>query len=483
MSDPFVIWTMRRTGGTAFTSLLMTLSEHKGLQHEPLNPDRKLGSITRDWTTHKDPARLMRDMDAALAERPLIKHCYELVPREVSLALIKSASARGYRHIVLDRQAEVDRILSLELAKITGAWGAQAAEGIYAEIETGQRQLDPIDIGKACDHMRACATLRRWLADTFDTTQHTPLLVYFEEIYDSFEAGRRTVEELLACLGIDPRAQPKYEAFLKEALTGQAQNSRNIAHAVPNIDALRAALEETHVTDGFRFEEAVRSVPASAPTRTRPPENGLIIDIGAGKGDNAGFYLAKGFSVLAVCHEAENRLAIEARFAEEIAAGHLRAVQADLGKSGAPDPLLETAIEKYGPPRYVKIEGRGSELDIITGLSGQHGLPAFLSVQLNMDWKAILARLMALGYADFQLVRQGANHLDAPPNPAREGRYVPMQFTGGMSGCFGRDLPPERWLDRDAFTEEITIVQARQQEAKALGKKAGWYHIHARLPH
>ncbi|WP_299694787.1 hypothetical protein [uncultured Tateyamaria sp.] len=486
MSDPFVIWTMRRTGGTTFTSLLTTLSEHPGTQHEPFNPDRKFGQITRDWTDHKDPTRLMDGLDKALADRPLIKHCYELVPEMVNMALIKAASARGYRHIVLDRGAEVDRIISLELAKVTGAWGAQEATGIYTEIAQGHRTLEPVDIDQACNHMTACAALRRWLASQFDAALHTPLLVYFEEIYGDFETGRRTIEEVLACLGIVPDDHPQYEALLIEALTEKAQNSQSIAGAVPNMDALRTRLEQVYASEGFRFEQATRShVPAPAvtpaPTQDTAPQSGLIIDVGAGMGDDAAFYLAKGFSVLAVPHDVEEAAAIKLRLSDEITAGRLLVTQTDLSPTGSPRPLIDEATAKYGLPHYVKVEAPGGERDLVTGITGDHGLPANLSFQVNGDWEHILLHMAELGYQKFQIVRQGAKHLDPPPHPAREGRHVPMRFTAAMSGCFGRELAPENWMDLDAFVQHVVVVQTRREEARALGQKPGWHDIHCRL--
>jgi len=482
MSDPFVIWTMRRTGGTTFTSLLTTLSEHPGTEHEPFNPDRKFGDITQNWITQQNPEALMNGLDKVLASRPLIKHCYELVPEMVSLALLKATSERGYRHIVLDREAEIDRIISLELAKITGAWGVAEAADTYAKIENGELCLDPIDIGEACGHMTACAALRRWLASQFDTNKHTPLLVYFEEIYSDFEAGRHTIEELLTCLGITPGAHPQYEALLSEALTEKSQNSQSIAHAVPNMDALRDALQETYANEGFRFEQATRSTPPARPSEQPHPKTGLIIDLGAGMGDDTAFYLAKGFSVLAIPHTAEDAAAIEARCADEIAAGHLLVTQADLSPTGTPRSLLDDAIAAYGPPHYIKVKSLGSEHDMLTGLTGAYGLPPYLSFPINADWKAIITLLSDLGYTEFQIVRQGAKHLAPPPRPAREGHYVPIHFTAAMSGCFGRELAPENWMDQEDFIRHVVTVQTRREEARALGHKPGWHDIHCHRP-
>lgn len=486
MSDPFIVWTMRRTGGTTLMSLLTELSEHPGTQHEPFNPDRKFGHVTRAWTEDGNAAALNKGMDDALADPKLIKHCYELVPEVVNIALIRAASDRGYRHIVLDRQDEVDRITSLELAKITGAWGADEAASIYAEIKRGTREVPPVNVEDARDHMIACADLRRWLAARLGEDNRVPLLVYFEEIYGDQTSGRRTVEELLDCLGITPGKHPRYQEILREALTEKSQNSQSIAHAVPNIEALRETLQTVYETEGYRFERARRVAPKSPPAamEDQVPElpELLVLDLHAGVGENTAFYLAKGFKVLAVTATRGEAEALRAQLGPQIDAGVLTVIRSDLSATGQSKPLIDNISAKFGRPHYARVTGPKGITDLIAGLTGVAGLPPNLSFPLNpVDWEANIAHLAGLGYETFQIVRQGAKHLPPPPKPAREGRYVPVEFTATMSGTFGRELPPEAWHGLGDFREHVTIVQARREEARAAGRPPGWYDIHCRL--
>lgn len=482
MSDPFIIWTMRRTGGTTFSALLMELSEHPGAQHEPFNPDRNFGWVTESWIEKGDPELLMDGLDQVLANRPLIKHCYELVPEALNIALIEAASARGYRHIVLDRQAEVDRILSLELAKITGAWGAEDAAEIYAKIEAGTRKLAPVNIKDAVGHMLSCAQLRRKLAAQFDSAGQTPLLVYFEEIYGAFETGRKTIETLLSFLEIQTSSHPQFESLLSKALLEKNQNSRSIAPAVPNIAELRDALEIAHARDGFRFETATRSQP-HPDTDAAPDRSGVIIDVSADPGDDTGYYLTKGFDVICLEQTATGLHALEARFGEEIRNGRVLVNQAQLGPRDDANPVISELITAYGRPYYVKIESNGGERALIAGLAalGAEDLPPYLSFQVNPDWEANLDMLSALGYSAFQLIRQGAAHLPAQPVPSREGRYALTEFTATMSGCFGRDLPLDGWGPLAEFHGTVRLVQAEKHALRTAGRDPGWHDIHCRL--
>ncbi|WP_425102313.1 hypothetical protein [Tropicibacter sp. S64] len=241
MSFPYIIWTMQRTGGTTLATLLAELSEHPGVQHEPFNQDRKFGHVVTHW---QDQEKLRSELEEALAARPVIKHCHELMPHVLNATLMEVSIALGYRHIVLERGAEVDRILSLELAKITGAWGSDQAKRIYRRIEAGDIEVEPIDIPRALAHMRLCAERRAVLEGLFDAHGQSPYRVRFEDVYTDPAAGRGLVEDLLGFLGIDYAARGDFDALVTEALLKKGQNSVRVADAVPNYAEARLRLTD-----------------------------------------------------------------------------------------------------------------------------------------------------------------------------------------------------------------------------------------------
>lgn len=243
MSDPFVIWTLRRTGGTTLTTLLEGLTQHPSVSHEPFNRQRDFGSVTSDWLERGDPAHLRAGIAEALAERPVIKHCYEIMPPEVNAALMEVSTEKGYRHIILDRRLETDRILSLALAEITGAWGNKGAKEIYPEIMAGKRAVDPIDIEAALTHLRKGRQRRQGIRDLFGRVGQKPYVIYFEDIYSDPKVGRAKVMALLSFLRVDLTRYPDYDAKLTDALMHRSQNSARILSLVPNIDVAREALE------------------------------------------------------------------------------------------------------------------------------------------------------------------------------------------------------------------------------------------------
>ena len=234
---------MRRTGGTTLASLLSALSEHRGVEHEPFNSERMYGNISEAFAQTLDVVQLRADLQSCLAKRPVIKHCYELMSYAFNEVLFEVSTALGYRHIILDRRSETERILSLELAHLTGAWGGEAARKIYPAIETGEMALQPINMQRAERQMRLCNTRRQELAQMTGDALIEPFVVYFEDVYSDPVAGRALIERLLAFLGIRPEEHPDYEHLVSDALLQRGQNSARILQAVPDVDMAVKKLE------------------------------------------------------------------------------------------------------------------------------------------------------------------------------------------------------------------------------------------------
>lgn len=246
MSDPYVIWTMRRTGGTTLAGLLNGLSEHPGVQHEPFNAERVFGHVSQAFLENGDLEQLRSDLMDCLAPRPVIKHCYELTSEAFNRVFLEVTTQLGYRHIVLDRRSEVDRIVSLELAHLTGAWGGEGAKKIYPAIEAGEVILKPINLKRALNQMELCHTRRQQLAQITAATDPAPFVVYFEDVYTDPQEGRALIERLLAFLGIRPEDHADYTRRINDALLRRGQNTARILQAVPDFDEMRTKLHETH---------------------------------------------------------------------------------------------------------------------------------------------------------------------------------------------------------------------------------------------
>ncbi|SUZ30571.1 hypothetical protein ROE7235_00295 [Roseibaca ekhonensis] len=228
---PWIILTLRRTGGTELTTALAKLSAFRTIEHEPFNAERKLGAITQAFDAHGDTARLRADIDAALTDTPNIKHCIEVLPMAVTRELIDAGQARGYHMIVLTRRNEAKRIGSLLLAQATGAWGASEAADVYPKIIAGSHQPHPIDLARLPHRVHVdFAALGQTLTLLRNRAMQWDWQV-FEDIYRPDGSAATQVIAIAARAGIAAQPDdPRLQVFAKS----KGQNSADIADYVPN---------------------------------------------------------------------------------------------------------------------------------------------------------------------------------------------------------------------------------------------------------
>lgn len=237
---PYLILTLRRTGGTSLMSFLAQVSAFDGVQHEPFNPDRVWGPLVADFLASGDAVALRAAIAARLETRPNIKHCFEVVPTDVTLALIEECRDRDYGFLVLTRRDEASRLRSLFLAQATGAWGSEDARRIYPAILSGARQVAPV---------AAEPVMRQALADAASFGRTMLLLrnrriahdwVLFEELYQDDGGIRDRARAIAAGFGIPVGPNDKrLNAFARHA----GQGSGAIEGAVPGFAEIRALLD------------------------------------------------------------------------------------------------------------------------------------------------------------------------------------------------------------------------------------------------
>ena len=244
MSTPFAIWTMRRTGGTTLTDLLMTLSEYPTIAHEPFNGDRLFGHISTHWYEHKDEAKTRTALRAMLQTRPLLKHCFEIHGNRFNALLLSTLQELGYRQILLTREDEVARILSLQLAEATGVWGKAGSERGYAIFRGDDAPELRFDIAAAQAHMEHCFRGWQWLAKTLEAQGITPFRLRFEDLYQDLEGGKETVRAVFDHIDLPSETFAEQIETVENALRYRGQNSDAMMALVTNIDRARLQLQK-----------------------------------------------------------------------------------------------------------------------------------------------------------------------------------------------------------------------------------------------
>ena len=210
-SPAFIIWTLQRTGGTNLAKQLMERSPHFAGQHEPFNIERTYGHVTQYWIEMRDKTALDAAITEICAQGILIKHCVEVVPWEITEALIHAAVATGYAHLFLYRNNSADRLLSLHFAQQTGVWGpnrgdfntlvgAREANSYLAVDKASKESLrTPLPVEKLIQHEKnsQIALTRTWNLLTNLGVQ--PLSLAYEDIYGTADP-EQPVHRLLAVL-------------------------------------------------------------------------------------------------------------------------------------------------------------------------------------------------------------------------------------------------------------------------------------------
>ncbi len=258
---------------------------------------------------------------------------------------------------------------------------------------------------------------------------------------------------------------------------------------------------------------------------------GLIFDFGMDQAGDTGFYLQKGFRVVAVDANPQSCRKAEQRFAAEIADGRLVVVNRAVSDSGQPlifyaceqpwtawgtaspkwrdlnmakggvfhevevEPTTSAElIETYGVPYYAKIDIEGSDLLCMEGFKSASVAPTYMSSEVEFrdgEYRRQIECMQALGYKRFALVSQKDVPNHPPPRPAREGMDIDYTFTHHCSGVFGRELTSE-WKSADEVLRVCSAIAVQSKIAGAMNKAgrnelrnkmlprtADWYDIHA----
>jgi FkbM family methyltransferase len=217
-------------------------------------------------------------------------------------------------------------------------------------------------------------------------------------------------------------------------------------------------------------------------------EGGLIYDVGAHKGEDTGFYLKKGFSVVAIDASPQLCAALSQRFFDYIQHGQLKIINlavtqqigtvdfyidqknsiwgttksdwvarnkwkgggSSINKITVESSPLYDLMKKHGVPRYCKVDIEGNDLDALKSLINATAVPQFISIESEtQNWWRLVEEfniMRDLGYNKFKIVDQHLVWLQKCPQPSLEGKYCDHTFEFGSSGLFGNELPG-RWLD------------------------------------
>jgi hypothetical protein len=266
-SPPFIIWTLQRTGGTNLASQLIDraglagrLADARQLPgvfsdrlagisdgwflHEPFNAGdaaRIWGDVTETWSATRDEPALVASLQAICSLRLPFKHCVEMVPSELNAHLLERSSSLGYRHLFLYRRNALDRLLSMQFARLTGLWGAQLKGSVdYAGRAAGVA----LPVEELVSHEGLCA---RALSDAWCAIGRLGaerLAIAFEDLWAEPDANAAflRLREVLCFLDLDQGGVADREFVERIIGTGQ-QGTREEYAGFSGREDLAKALE------------------------------------------------------------------------------------------------------------------------------------------------------------------------------------------------------------------------------------------------
>lgn len=226
----------------------------------------------------------------------------------------------------------------------------------------------------------------------------------------------------------------------------------------------------------------------------------LVYDVGANRGHNVAYYLAKGFRVVAIDANPQLIDSIKVRFPEQMKSGDLVALNLGVGKTPgklpfhvnstndvlssfvaphAPGPNwttidvdvepLSAVVRRYGEAHFIKIDVEHYDQVILDELLISGLRPHFISAEAHsID---IACQLVAMGYNRFQLVNCASIGVDQEPTHVRtvDGRSIYHQFPRHAAGACTDDLSG-RWMNAEGL-----LLQWIGRRSMFGG---GWFDIH-----
>lgn len=241
---PYIILTFRRTGGTSLMSFMAQVSAFGMAPHEPFNNERVWGHITRAFKETGDVAAMEAAVRDGLKDTPNIKHCFEIIPQEITRFLIEETQRLGYRTYLLTRRDEPGRIASLFTAMSTGAWGPEQAAEIYPRVISGKTVPKPVDPKQMRRRMMQDA---RHLGQVLAMLRHRRVdydWLVFEELYK----GETPVEDQARAIARDLGAEIGPDDPRLRLFTRGGQGSGQVADRIKGLKQGRALCERQIVT-------------------------------------------------------------------------------------------------------------------------------------------------------------------------------------------------------------------------------------------
>jgi hypothetical protein len=242
---PFVIWTLQHTGCPRLVQRLLERSSQPGIERDPFQIGKAMDADTARGGRTQDRKALARTIESLFERGVNVEHCVEMVPWEVTEALVAASVEADYRHLVLYRRNPAARLLPLH----AGTGGSVAAPGHPGSHNAPSPSLEQL---AQLECTGAKRLQRVW--DMLAAQSPSLLALAIEDVFVSPQAlATRRLASLLAALRLsaDPLRDTR---FFEEVLAD---------------DDLPALIQPDHTAAAYLLQQRLQQVPQFVPRR--PP--------------------------------------------------------------------------------------------------------------------------------------------------------------------------------------------------------------------
>jgi FkbM family methyltransferase len=230
----------------------------------------------------------------------------------------------------------------------------------------------------------------------------------------------------------------------------------------------------------------------------------LVYDVGMHKGEDAEFYLRKGYRVVAFEANPDLAALCRDRFRADIAAGRLHIIEGAIAPASSGRDVTfyvnnkvsvwgtinqdwmerndaidaesreihvarvdaDEALMEFGIPFFMKIDTEGADNLLLDALSRCAGRPNSISMEANTTTIAAIEKeietLGRLGYRKFQAVQQATIPGSRLRAKTLSGEAFEHIFSEDASGCFGDDLP-RAWMPEAEILASYRSIVKREK--------------------
>lgn len=242
---PILILTLRRTGGTTLASVLFGANRTGKSRHEPFNQDREFGSITASFRADGNVRRLRTRIAKALTTPINIKHAVDTVPHPVTRVLVHEASLRDFSIVALLRRSERARLLSLAVARATGAWGLKQAQEKYRDLREGGELELTLDIKAIHRDIRNATQSIGVMLSSLAASRAEYTAAFFEDLYTGAPDQRiASAQRLFGGLGANSDGQNE---LVDALMATRGQETDSIIPLISNTDEAMTLFEDAGI--------------------------------------------------------------------------------------------------------------------------------------------------------------------------------------------------------------------------------------------